>query len=125
MATVGTQPVNRFTIAASAIFSNGLRAAPGWANTLKRVPEFPYAHEGVSMRSERNVFLTWLRSVMVRGLLSESCEVEDLLEPYEALVGLFGRRGSTKNWAIVACHRALTGWRPSLAWRRRGPAVSR
>lgn len=27
----------------------GVRGTPGRAKTLKRVPEFPYAHEGVSM----------------------------------------------------------------------------
>ncbi len=40
-ATVGTQPVKRLTVAASAIFANGSLAAPGWAKTLNRVPELP------------------------------------------------------------------------------------
>ena len=47
-ATVGAAPVNAWTCAASSSFSRGVRGTPGWANTLKRVPEFPYAHDGVS-----------------------------------------------------------------------------
>lgn len=47
-ATVGAAPVNSCTFAASSSFSKGSRGTPGWANTLKRVPELPYAHDGVS-----------------------------------------------------------------------------
>src|SRR4051794_39468575 len=47
-ATVGATPVNSCTFAASSSFSCGVRGTPCWANTLKRVPEFPYAHDGVS-----------------------------------------------------------------------------
>ncbi|CAM5299193.1 hypothetical protein SMICM304S_05857 [Streptomyces microflavus] len=47
-ATVGAAPVNSCTLAASSSFSRGVRGTPGWVNTLKRVPEFPYAQEGVS-----------------------------------------------------------------------------
>ncbi len=48
-ATDGASPVWRWTWAASATFSNGSRGTPGWANTLKRVPEFPNAHDGSSI----------------------------------------------------------------------------
>ena len=40
-ATVGARPVNRCTVAASAIFSSTVRGVPGEPNTLKRVPELP------------------------------------------------------------------------------------
>ncbi len=46
---MGAAPVNSCTFAASSSFSWGVRGTPGRAKTLKRVPEFPYAHEGVSM----------------------------------------------------------------------------
>ena len=42
------------TCAASASFSYGSRGTPAWAKTLKRVPEFPYAHDGVSIACARN-----------------------------------------------------------------------
>src|SRR4051794_31548064 len=48
MATPGQMPVTFWTMAASSSFSRKLRAAPGQGNTLKRVPELPYPHEGVS-----------------------------------------------------------------------------
>src|SRR6266853_6838933 len=48
MATPGQMPVTFCTWAASASFSRRLLAAPGQGNTLKRVPELPYPHEGVS-----------------------------------------------------------------------------
>jgi hypothetical protein len=38
---LGRHPVNAFTCAASAIFSNGSLGVPGVVNTLKRVPELP------------------------------------------------------------------------------------
>src|SRR5690349_55302 len=47
-ATVGATPVKAWTWAASSSFSCGVRGTPGWAKTLKRVPELPYAHDGVS-----------------------------------------------------------------------------
>ena len=47
--TRGASPVSAFTWAASAIFSNGLRGAPGVVNTLNRVPELPYAQLGTSI----------------------------------------------------------------------------
>jgi hypothetical protein len=47
-ATVGATPVNACTWAASASFSWGVRGTPACVNTLNRVPEFPYAHDGVS-----------------------------------------------------------------------------
>jgi hypothetical protein len=49
-ATVGATPVNLCTVAASAIFSCGLRGTPAWAKTLNRVPELPKAQDGVSIR---------------------------------------------------------------------------
>src|SRR4029079_19828621 len=49
-ATGGATPVTRWTWAASAIFSYGSRGTPRCANTLKRVPELPKAHEGSSIR---------------------------------------------------------------------------
>ena len=48
-ATVGASPVNRWTVAASAIFSSTLRGVPAVPKTLKRVPELPNAHEGSSI----------------------------------------------------------------------------
>src|SRR6478752_2847164 len=53
-ATVGAIPVKRWTCAASATFSYGSRGTPFWANTLKRVPELPKAHDGSSIRWARN-----------------------------------------------------------------------
>src|ERR1700709_2573523 len=47
--TRGAMPVYRCTWAASASFSNGSRATPGWPKTLKRVPELPNAQEGSSI----------------------------------------------------------------------------
>src|SRR5262245_14264138 len=57
-ATVGATPVKRWTCAASATFSNGSRGTPCWANTLNRVPEFPKAHDGNSIRCVRSVAST-------------------------------------------------------------------
>src|SRR6476659_2827613 len=57
-ATVGATPVKRWTWAASATFSYGSRGTPSWANTLKRVPELPNAHDGSSIRCERRVATT-------------------------------------------------------------------
>ncbi len=39
--TSGARPVNRFTAAASAIFSCTVRGVPAEPNTLNRVPELP------------------------------------------------------------------------------------
>lgn len=52
--TRGVIPVYRWTWAASESFSKGSRGVPGLPNTLKRVPEFPNAHEGSSMVWVRN-----------------------------------------------------------------------
>ena len=54
MATEGQIPVNLCTCAASSNFSNGSRGTPSCWNTLKRVPESPYPHEGVSTLSDFN-----------------------------------------------------------------------
>src|SRR6476660_2639481 len=48
-ATTGANPVNRCTVAASAIFSRMSRGVPGVPNTLNRVPEFPKAQDSNSM----------------------------------------------------------------------------
>ena len=40
-ATLGASPVNRCTVAASAIFSSTVRGVPGVPKTLNRVPELP------------------------------------------------------------------------------------
>src|SRR6478752_7040872 len=47
--TFGANPVNAFTCAASATFSNASRGVPAVVNTLNRVPEFPYAQDGTSI----------------------------------------------------------------------------
>src|SRR5690242_11073452 len=47
--TFGANPVNAFTIAASAIFSNASLGVPAVVNTLNGVPEFPYAQDGTSI----------------------------------------------------------------------------
>ena len=57
-ATEGAIPVRRCTSAASSSFSKGSRGAPGCANTAKRVPEFPNAHDGVSTSCARSASST-------------------------------------------------------------------
>ena len=70
---LGATPVYLWTTAASAIFSSGDRGTPGWLNTLNRVPEFPNAQEGVSMRWAASARLTaarsgmWITSLRVGG----------------------------------------------------------
>jgi hypothetical protein len=64
-ATLGATPVYRWTVAASAIFSSGVRGTPCWAKTLNRVPELPNAHDGVSMRWAASARLTAAWSAMV------------------------------------------------------------
>src|SRR5215831_5470551 len=61
-ATLGATPVYLWTCAASSIFSVTVRGTPGWANTLNRVPVFPNAHDGVSIRCARNAVFTAVRS---------------------------------------------------------------
>src|ERR1700683_833002 len=56
-ATDGATPVRRWTMAASSIFSYGVRAALGFLKTLKRVPVLPYAHDGVSIHCWRKACL--------------------------------------------------------------------
>src|SRR2546427_5138838 len=96
MATVGLTPVSRWTMPASASFSQIVRAAPGWAKTLNRVPEFPYPQDGVSTRrapARSRTRSTWGRGslpspeeeeggerVRGRGSLLLSVKVEDLWE---------------------------------------------
>ncbi len=67
-ATVGATPVTACTRAASWSFSQGERGTPAWAKTLKRVPEFPYAHDGVSTAWVLSAAFTAARSV-TSGLL--------------------------------------------------------
>src|SRR5262245_15308474 len=87
-ATLGAAPVNRWTWAASAIFSYGSRGTPCWANTLNLVPELPNAHEGSSTFRSRMPVATAC-SVVISVLLawSRSCEVKNLLECAHLLVG--------------------------------------
>src|SRR5689334_17214858 len=66
-ATVGATPVNRCTVAASAIFSYGSRGTPSWGKTLNRVPELPKAHDAVSMRCVRSTADTRVRVCGVRS----------------------------------------------------------
>src|SRR3984885_1206386 len=61
-ATVGATPVNVWTCAASSIFSCGVRGTPGWANTLNRVPVFPKAQDGSSIRCDLRAVFTAVRS---------------------------------------------------------------
>jgi L-lactate utilization protein LutB len=61
-ATLGATPVYRCTCAASSIFSVTVRGTPGWANTLNRVPVFPNAHDGTSIRCARSAVFTAVRS---------------------------------------------------------------
>jgi hypothetical protein len=61
-ATVGATPVNLWTCAASSIFSCGVRGTPGWANTLNRVPVFPKAQDGSSIRCDLRAVFTAVRS---------------------------------------------------------------
>src|SRR6478609_8682295 len=65
--TRGAKPVTAFTWAASAIFSHGSRGLPGVENTLNRVPELPYAHEGtsiVNVSRSCNAVLTVISAVL-------------------------------------------------------------
>src|SRR3984957_13424192 len=62
IATVGATPVNVWTWAASSIFSCGVRGTPGWANTLNRVPVFPKAQDGSSIRCDLRAVFTAVRS---------------------------------------------------------------
>src|SRR3954467_3277008 len=64
-ATVGATPVNRCTVAASSIFSSGVRGTPSCGKTLNRVPELPYPQDGVSMVCWRSAAFTAFRSVML------------------------------------------------------------
>src|SRR5438876_11508439 len=67
-ATLGATPVNRWTWAASATFSYGVRGTPFWVNTLNLVPELPKAHDGSSIRCARSAATT-------AGLLITSASV--------------------------------------------------
>src|SRR6266542_480459 len=70
-ATLGATPVKRCTAAASSIFSYASRGTPSWAYTLKRVPELPNAHDGVSIRCVRSARSTRLRVSAARQVDEE------------------------------------------------------
>src|SRR5829696_4296757 len=84
-ATLGATPVKACTCAASASFSYGSRGTPACAKTLKRVPEFPYAHDGVSIACARNRDLIAPMSVTTNTF--QSVQVEDLGERPHPRVG--------------------------------------
>src|SRR5262245_28331910 len=99
-ATLGADPVNRCTWAASAIFSYGLRGTPFWAKTLNLVPEFPNAHDGSSMLRSRSPSATRRSVVMCASIVDpvrpcsssasgreRSWQVEHLVEGSHLLVG--------------------------------------
>src|SRR5205085_9558162 len=67
--TLGAAPVKRCTCAASATFSNGSRGTPGWAKTLKRVPELPNAQEGSSITWHSRSLLIWSKVAMESAAL--------------------------------------------------------
>src|SRR5256885_12889878 len=103
IATVGQIPVRRFTIPASASFSSMVRAAPGCANTLKRVPELPQPQEGVSTRSP-----------LMRSITRASVKVKDLRQHLmEAGIGLDGLLHDRRHLqlpaprVVVLCHPTL------------------
>src|SRR5215467_12837184 len=92
-ATLGAIPVNRCTCAASSIFSCGVRGTPGWANTLNRVPVFPNAQDGSSIRCARKAVAAAARSGMCVHLQAadlgrSSVQVKYLVDPPEALIGM-------------------------------------
>src|SRR5919106_5211589 len=102
-ATVGAAPVSRCTIAASSIFSYGVRGTPSWANTLNRVPEFAYAHDAVSTACCRSADITRCRveelsSVIAVSLQASSsiCIRETDLEVEVVDVALVEHRGRTQ-----------------------------
>src|SRR6185295_15956674 len=81
-ATVGATPVNRWTVAASAIFSYGSRGTPSCGKTLNRVPELPKAHDAVSIRCVRSTADARARvcgdSSDIVGLLWSEVELVDV-----------------------------------------------
>src|SRR5919112_4755407 len=79
-ATLGATPVKRCTVAASAIFSCGVRGTPSCAKTLNRVPELPNAHDGVSMCWRRSAASTRLRVSGVITGLQLLIQIEYLVE---------------------------------------------
>src|SRR6266511_5787537 len=90
-ATLGATPVCAWTRAASSSFSYGVLGTPGCANTLKRVPELPNAHDGSSICCRLSASLAAARSVIVHLLPVVpgpfSWQVEDLHQGPHALVG--------------------------------------
>src|SRR4029453_11105041 len=74
-ATVGAPPVWALTCAASATFSYGSRGTPACGNTLNRVPEFPKAHEGSSMRCARSPVVTAVVECTIASFEDSPCLV--------------------------------------------------
>src|ERR1700746_2217604 len=106
-ATLGATPVYRFTWAASSIFSCTVRGTPGCANTLNRVPVSPNAQDGSSICWARRADFTAVRSGIsghLQGSRSRcgSVQVENLVDPLEALVGLLAA-----EIGEVRCHVGL------------------
>src|SRR3954467_4755047 len=87
-ATVVAIPAKRWTTAASSIFSCGVRGTPSSGKTLKRVPELPYPHDGVSIRCPR-------RAALALQMVSVSVIGFPLVYPAVAVIG--GR-----PWAVMA-----------------------
>src|SRR3954469_20184064 len=105
-ATDGATPVYLCTWAASAIFSYGSRGTPGWAKTLKRVPELPKAQDGSSMRCRPRTVLTAARSTMVKPALgSNALSGGDVNELDAEQVG----RGSEFRAQVAEAERPVVG----------------
>src|SRR5215207_5868151 len=114
-ATLGATPVNRCTVAASAIFSCGVRGTPGWANTLNRVPELPKAQDGVSIRCADSACFTRARSTMLDHVSPVGAElvleVEHLGQQLEGLVRPGAADGELRHLRLPAGVRVGPGHR--------------
>src|SRR6188768_3611180 len=120
-ATVGASPVWRCTCAASAIFSYGSRGTPGCANTLKRVPELPNAHDGSSIACTASWSEIEAKSLVMALsllLLIRCCEleleVEDLGELHGGLVWSSGDRDEEVRHLRLPGRGARVGRQPGL-----------
>jgi len=103
-ATDGATPVYRWTSAASAIFSKGVRGTPRWAKTLKRVPELPKAQEGSSMLWARNVADVSLCTVMIASIPFGG-PFPPLARGYAAMTRCGGTSAPVAASSRRACHR--------------------
>src|SRR6266699_796351 len=106
-ATDGAAPVYLCTWAASSIFSVTVRGTPGWANTLNRVPVFPNAHDGVSIRWARNTDFTAVRSGISRHLQPARVHAS-LLHPPPCRVEVVGFQIADQQ-PVVAQEEAVVG----------------